>query len=727
MEAIVFYLLKSAGILAIFFFSYQLFLKKETFFKTNRHYLLAGILGSLLLPLVIFTNYVYVEPLETFNPNWLLTDIPMTYNTVEEPEPFNWLQFATYIYLIGVLVFGTRFAIQLTSLVKLFKSNTIKKKDRFNLVEINSNMSPFSFFNYIVYNPNNYDENDLEIILNHEKAHSNQFHSIDILLSQLFVTFQWFNPIAWFYKKSIQQNLEFMADQFAISKVESAKHYQHTLLKASLKPQYASITNNFYNSLIKKRIIMLNQSKSNIKNIWKYFVILPVLALFLMSFNVETVEIEKPVKDFTSPTDLSLIIEDKLLNNDNSTVKNNTNAKVIFNTITASTSSFVQKIIKKKIDKSTTDAELKTISQELEKNGILFTYKDVKRNANNEITVINITYKYIKGNSGNYALSSEKPINTIFFYKEENGSIGFKSENANSKQRIRIIEERRENSNAEREEMMKERERMMEERNRTMEEHKALSEERRKEIEVRVEKAREEHKQMREEHEKEREEYQKQRKYIIKERIKIHDSLKDKHSNIFIEKHEGHNEEESLFSGKERILFIVDGEESDAGDIRLLQPENIKEMNVLKGEQAVRVYGDKGKDGVVIVTTKPHGKNNFVYEFEHEMDEPHVNVQVDSDKDLIWITKDHKSGINIIKKSTTDAQLKRMKSDLEKQNIDFKYSKLKRNKNGEITRIKVSLNDNDGNKSSSTFDTGNKAINPILIEKNRNNLVIKSI
>ncbi len=431
MEAIVFYLLKSAGILAIFFFSYQFFLKKETFFKTNRHYLLAGILGSILLPLVIFTNYVYVEPIEVFNQNWLLTDIPITYNVVEEAEPFNWFQFATYIYLIGVLVFAIRFAIQLTSLFKLFISNTIYKKEGVNLVEINSNMSPFSFFNYIVYNPKNYSADDLEIIINHEKAHSNQFHSIDILLSQLFLILQWFNPVAWFYKKSIQQNLEFMADQFAISKVESAKQYQHTLLKASLKPQYASITNNFYNSLIKKRIIMLNQSKSNIKNTWKYFVILPVLTLFLMSFNVETIELEKPTKELPTSSDLSFIAEDNFMNNDNSAIKNSTKTS---KAKTVSTSGTIQKIIKKKIDKNTTDGELKTISEELKKNGILFTYKNVKRNANNEITGINITYKDIKGNSGNYALSSESPITTFYFYKEENGSIGFKSDNVNSKQ-----------------------------------------------------------------------------------------------------------------------------------------------------------------------------------------------------------------------------------------------------------------------------------------------------
>ncbi len=719
MEAIILYLLKSAGILAIFFFSYHLFLKKETFFNINRHYLLGGILASLLLPLVIFTKYIYVEPVEAFNPNWLFTDIPMAYNAMEVAKPFNWLQFATYVYLLGVLILGIRFVIQLTSLFKLFKNNTIRKEDGFNFVEINSNMSPFSFFNYIVYNPNNYERCDLDIIINHEKAHSNQFHSLDILLSQLFVTFQWFNPLAWFYKKTIQQNLEFMADQFAISKVNSAKQYQHTLLKASLKPQYASITNNFYNSLIKKRIIMLNQSKSNIKNAWKYFVILPALALFLMSFNVETIEIEKPTKELPTSSDLSFIAEDNILDKANSVIKNNDKAKVFSNNNIASAFNFTQKIIKKKIDKNTTDDQLKEISQSLKKDGIDFNFKNVQRNSNNEITGINVTYKDSDGNTGNYALSSDNAINTFHFYKEENGSIGFRSENVNSFQRKKLVEVR-ELDKAKRKEMMKEREHMMEERKHMMEEHKALSKEKRREIEEHMVKARKEH-------EKEREEYRKQRKIIIKERMKLHDSLKDKHGNIFIMEDDDMDENEFLFRGKNKTMFIVDGEESDEAIIELISPENIAHVNVLKGEHAIKMYGDKGKDGVIVIKTKPHGENNFVYEFEHEMDEPNVEFIVDPNMELEWVSEYNNIEINTIDKNTTDAELKTLKSELKSKDINFSYSKLRRNKSGEITRIKVSLNDNEGNKSSSTFDKGNKSISPVIFGKNRKNLIIKSI
>ena len=87
----------------------------------------------------------------------------------------------------------------------------------------------------------------------------------------------------------------------------------------------------------------------------------------------------------------------------------------------------MQKIIEVKIDKNTTDQELEEISESLKKEGVEFNYKNVKRNDNNEIIGINVNYKDSDGNTGNYALSSENPINAIRFFKEENGSIGFKS------------------------------------------------------------------------------------------------------------------------------------------------------------------------------------------------------------------------------------------------------------------------------------------------------------
>jgi hypothetical protein len=160
-------------------------------------------------------------------------------------------------------------------------------------------------------------------------------------------------------------------------------------------------------------------------------------------------------------------------------------------------------------------------------------------------------------------------------------------------------------------------------------------------------------------------------------------------------------------------------------DIKLLSPNQIESMNVFKGDKALKIYGDKGKNGVVVITSKHDGKNVFEIEVDEETSSP--NFEFVTDTKLKWISADDNNNVNMIKKSTTDAELNRMKSILKSQNIDFKFSKLKRNKSGEITRIKVSLNDNNGNKSSSYFDKGDQTISPILIGKNKDNLIIKSI
>ena len=203
------------------------------------------------------------------------------------------------------------------------------------------------------------------------------------------------------------------------------------------------------------------------------------------------------------------------------------------------------------------------------------------------------------------------------------------------------------------------------------------------------------------------------------------DSLKDGHKNVFIYKTD--KVDDDIFTVKNKVLFIVDGEESDGEKVKLLSPNIIKEMNVLKGDQAIKMYGSKGKEGVIIITTKPHGENEFEYEFDHEFIEPNVEVIMDPNIKMEWVEKDHNVGMNMIKKSTTDDELKAIKSQFKSKNIDFSYSKLKRNKEGKITRIKISLNDNQGNKSSATFDNNGTVIPAIMVGKSRNNFIIKSI
>jgi len=127
------------------------------------------------------------------------------------------------------------------------------------------------------------------VILEHEKAHARQLHSLDVLLGRATTILLWINPLAWWYQKSIQQNLEYLADSQAVRKLTSLKEYQYTLLKVSGNSLTPALVNSFYSSLIKKRIVMLHKSKSKQSNQFKYLLIIPFLSLFLMSFNTKNV------------------------------------------------------------------------------------------------------------------------------------------------------------------------------------------------------------------------------------------------------------------------------------------------------------------------------------------------------------------------------------------------------------------------------------------------------
>ena len=284
------YLLKSATILLIFYGVYLLLLRRDTLFKSNRLYLLSGIAAAVSLPFLIFTKTVVeVAPaLPSISVMQGTTNTVVPFQEVPNPEfTINWWQIVLIIYSVGIAAMLFRFVRQWHALSRLLKKHPFQQKGSFKYVAINEPISPFSFFNYIVYNPKSHSEEELEYVLQHERAHARQLHSLDLIFSNLFLIVQWMNPIAWFYKKSMEENLEYLADSATVQDIPSKKQYQLTLVKASSAHCFPMLTHPFYQSFIKKRIIMLNRNQSRKRNALKTMVILPLLGLFLWSFNVK--------------------------------------------------------------------------------------------------------------------------------------------------------------------------------------------------------------------------------------------------------------------------------------------------------------------------------------------------------------------------------------------------------------------------------------------------------
>jgi hypothetical protein len=395
MEAIFIYLLKSSTILAVFYLCYHLLAQKETFFNSNRWFLLSGLFTSILLPLFFIKKVIYIEK----DPVVLnLSPIDTTpLNAIQSVtiETFNWLEFLPFAYLLIGLFFILKIMINLLSLYKLLRQKEVIVNKPFALVDINENINPFSFFKYIVYNSTLYSKIELDNILQHEKVHSREKHSIDVLIAKVFCAIFWFNPFVWLYKKAILQNLEYIADTKAIQNIEDKKAYQMTLLRVVTDQNCLSITNSFYQSLIKKRIVMLNKNQSKQKNVWKYALVVPALVAFVIFFQVEVIAKEKESRKNTITSILKQ--EDPIV-----------------------------------ITKNMSDLKLKKIAQDIKTNhNIDLKFKGIKRNKRAEITAIQAFWNDHKGTKGNHFVDSDQAIEPFSFLirtnSEGNATIDFAS------------------------------------------------------------------------------------------------------------------------------------------------------------------------------------------------------------------------------------------------------------------------------------------------------------
>lgn len=304
MEIFFIYFIKVSVLVSLFYLSYSLLLKKETFFSKNRWFLLAGLIASVLLPLFTITKTVWIEPqaVEVFQEPIYFTDFPeemmlAEHFTIAEPEPqktqVHWSHLVAGFYLLGALFFLSKLMLSSLSLYKILHKSPFQKQNGLKILDGKTIKTPFSFFNYIALDSSAFSEEELQNIIAHEKVHCKQKHSFDVLFSEIFSIVFWLNPFVWFYKKAIQQNLEFIADHKAVKTSENKVNYQKTLLKITLQPQELALANPFFQPLIKKRIIMLNKNQSKQKNVWKYTVVLPLLVLFMIQFQTQVVAQEK--------------------------------------------------------------------------------------------------------------------------------------------------------------------------------------------------------------------------------------------------------------------------------------------------------------------------------------------------------------------------------------------------------------------------------------------------
>ena len=283
------YILKASVCLVGFYLFYRLLLSQETFHRFNRIALLGVLVLSGLVPFAEGTMQWFSsfnQPLLELEEMILMADFEPE-AVVEEAvaAPFPWRALLVGIYLAGVVFFLLRHLWSLGRMVGLIKRCRKEYLDNgiTLFVHDNNKVAPFSWMKIIVIAEEDLKENE-DAILKHECAHIKYGHSWDLLLAELCVILQWFNPAAWLMKQELQNIHEYEADEWVIQNGIDAKRYQLLIIKKAVGARLYSIANSFNHSSLKKRITMMIKKKSNPWARMKYLYVLPMAAIAVAAF-----------------------------------------------------------------------------------------------------------------------------------------------------------------------------------------------------------------------------------------------------------------------------------------------------------------------------------------------------------------------------------------------------------------------------------------------------------
>jgi beta-lactamase regulating signal transducer with metallopeptidase domain len=280
------YIIKVILCSALFFLTYKLILEKEKMPLFNRIYLLASLLLSFVIPVITFSSPKPILPIaenETLYTNALQGNGIIQILSPEQSTKYIPSILIT-LYLIITIVLLFRFMVNLSKILKKALENPSIPYKTSKIVLIDEDLTPHSFLNYLFIYKKEYENIENEI-LHHEYAHIQQKHSYDILLIELLQTFFWFNPVLLLYKKAIQLNHEYLADEAVINNFQNIRSYQHLLIDKISKSKTYNLTSQFNYSITKKRLLMMSKTKSFRNGLCRQIAILPILVVSIISFS----------------------------------------------------------------------------------------------------------------------------------------------------------------------------------------------------------------------------------------------------------------------------------------------------------------------------------------------------------------------------------------------------------------------------------------------------------
>lgn len=277
------YSIKVAICLVAFYLFYKLLLSRDTFHAFNRATLLLLMLLSLVLP---FVSLSIDEPTVVNNGMVQVEQLLVAGVSGEEAQPasLTLVQVLFMVYMAGVVVSVGREIVSLAGLYRLISGRgRMTTDDGIRIIVIDGDVAPFSWFSNIVISRSDYESGCREILI-HEMAHISRHHSLDILLCNVLLIFQWFNPAVWLLRRELRNIHEYEADEAVLASGANAAEYQLLLIRKAVGERLFSMANNLNHNSLKKRITMMLTKRSNPWNRVKVLLTVPVAAVAVVAF-----------------------------------------------------------------------------------------------------------------------------------------------------------------------------------------------------------------------------------------------------------------------------------------------------------------------------------------------------------------------------------------------------------------------------------------------------------
>ncbi|WP_297905828.1 M56 family metallopeptidase [uncultured Parabacteroides sp.] len=287
------YLMKVNVAFVLFYAFYRLFFYKDTFFKLRRAILLAFFGLALFYPLLNIQDWVrQQEPIADviYMYSAMLPEATARAATVASVDWYGWILGSWRLIYWGVVIFLCgRFLVQLGSILWLAHTSDPVLIHGTPVYALRKAAGPFSFFRMIFLHPESHSDKETDEILTHEYTHVSQWHSIDVIFSELICMACWFNPFVWLLKREVRHNLEYLADNTVIQSGYDSKSYQYHLLGLAHHQSVTTLYNSFNVLHLKNRIIMMNKKRSPGIVRTKYLIFIPLAGILMLLSNIEAV------------------------------------------------------------------------------------------------------------------------------------------------------------------------------------------------------------------------------------------------------------------------------------------------------------------------------------------------------------------------------------------------------------------------------------------------------